>query len=309
MSFLSGLSPIANYRQLRSKGSASTFDRLLLSRHVTDLRLIFVCTLWLAAILIIATVIEGWKDGGFTIAGGIVAAAGAIVAWCYQTGSARLGVVDLFACEIATICRVCTVVGLTERTITTFDQIKADTGPDIPQPGTPLFDTTNPDGINLNFQSQESYEPVFDNNTRDLQVLDASVVINVTQFYTYLKAMRDTWRKAGKSSTREQRLAALRDVLYMQFLAFESGRAAVAELIEYEPNEADCTMIILFSEIPALAFLLDKFPVNDLRHRRLALRVAAYQGIITALPRPRHRRRRRSMGETQSDRGRSESHL
>ena len=146
-----------------------------------------------------------------------------------------------------------------------------------------MFDTTNPDGINLNFQSQESYEPVFDNNTRDLQVLDASVVINVTQFYTYLKAMRDTWRKAGKSSTREQRLAALRDVLYMQFLAFESGRAAVAELIEYEPNEADCTMIILFSEIPALAFLLDKFPVNDLRHRRLALRVAAYQGIITDL--------------------------
>ena len=39
----------------------------------------------------------------------VVGVVGAVIAWAYQSGSARLGVIDLFACEISTLCRVATV--------------------------------------------------------------------------------------------------------------------------------------------------------------------------------------------------------
>jgi len=43
------------------------------------------------------------------ISAGLLAAFSAVAVWCYQSASVRLGAVDLFACEIATICRVITV--------------------------------------------------------------------------------------------------------------------------------------------------------------------------------------------------------
>jgi hypothetical protein len=45
------------------------------------------------------------------------------------------------------------------------------------------------------FISQENYFPVFESSTRDLQKLEASVVINITAFYTFMKAARDSLRK------------------------------------------------------------------------------------------------------------------
>jgi hypothetical protein len=281
MSILKGFSPALIYTQLRSNGAASTFDRLLASQHVADLRLIFLCTFWMAVALVVVALIESAFAGqGFTMVGAVIAAAGAVMAWCYQAGSSRLGVVDLFGCEIATICRVCTVVDLVPRTINAYAFIKSDMKSGSGSAGPTIGAAMPIESISLNLESKESYEPVFDNNTRDLQVLDAPVVINVTQFYTYLKSMRDTWRKAGQSSTAEHRLAALRDVVYMQFLGFESARAAVHALIEYEPHEVDCTMIILLSEIPALAFLLENFSVDDFRHQRLLQRLCHYELIL-----------------------------
>src|SRR4051794_4032607 len=38
--------------------------------------------------------------------GGVTAVLGLVLSCVYQTGSKRLGVVDLFACEISAICRV-----------------------------------------------------------------------------------------------------------------------------------------------------------------------------------------------------------
>ena len=35
---------------------------------------------------------------------------------------------------------------------------------------------------------------MFESNTRDLQTLEARVVINITEFYTYMKAFRDYLR-------------------------------------------------------------------------------------------------------------------
>jgi hypothetical protein len=108
--------------------------------------------------------------------GAIVSVGGGVLAWTYQTGSARLGVVGLFACEIATLCKVAVVVDMVPR----YTAL-ARTGPA----------TTSRRGINsdmpsvsTHFTSQESYFPVFDTSVKELQKLEADVVQNATAFYT-----------------------------------------------------------------------------------------------------------------------------
>jgi hypothetical protein len=96
-----------------------------------------------------------------------------IVTWTYQRGSARLGIVDLYGCEIATICRVVTIVGVAGRYVELY---------------------RTPPTLSMTFNSEEHYTPVFDNNSKDLEVLEARVVEPVTEFYTYLKSMRDYLR-------------------------------------------------------------------------------------------------------------------
>ena len=52
---------------------------------------------------------------------------------------------------------------------------------------------------------------MFESNTRDLQTLEARVVINITEFYTYMKAFRDYLRTLAEitpqSDELESRLA------------------------------------------------------------------------------------------------------
>jgi hypothetical protein len=80
---------------------------------------------------------------------------------------------------------------------------------------------------------------------------------------------------------------ALASVLYMQFLALESARKAVRDLIEFEPNEAENTITILVSELTAFGFLLEHFgrqdrgaTAGDFRHARLALRKDEYKRTV-----------------------------
>ena len=56
-------------------------------------------------------------DALFKYAGPAITICGAIVAWAYVSASKRLGIIDLFACEIKTLCRVGTIfdVGATSR--------------------------------------------------------------------------------------------------------------------------------------------------------------------------------------------------
>jgi hypothetical protein len=214
MSIVSALSPFEILRQLRKSGESSTFERLGRSRHVADLRLIFSVTI---IIMIVASILallfcfehevmSNWKEvqssrsgwiwarlvfSAIADSGAFIGAIGAlgcgVLAWTYQAGSARLGVVDLFACEIATLCRVAAVTEMVQRYVVLFD-----TGPHVTQPhdidGEPPTDTSR-------FTSQESYFPVFDSSVKDLQALEADVVTNVTAFYTYMKVMRDSLRK------------------------------------------------------------------------------------------------------------------
>ncbi len=307
---MSMLSPFAILRQLRLGKESSTFERLGRSRHVADLRLIFSVTVILMIIGAIAAlafcfeyqVVSNWKElhdshgawpwvsQGFAaivasgpFIGGICILGGGVLTWTYQTGSARLGVVDLFACEIATLCRVAAVVDMVQRYITLFEK-----GPQLGQPH--VIDGESPSDTSR-FTSQESYFPVFDSSVKDLQALEADVVKHVTAFYTYMKVMRDTLRKlteikppeaGGRADDDWHR--AICSVIYMQFLGLESARKAIKDLVEFEPTQAEDMITVALSELLAYGFLREQFR-GDLRQRRLEARDESYRREIPALNR------------------------
>jgi hypothetical protein len=310
MGVVSVLSPFAILRQLRIGKDSATFNRLGRSRHVADLRLIFsvsVIIMIVSAILAIVFCFEhqvmsnweqvrdrqtGWvwvqlafaaiADSGAFI-GGIGAIGCGVLAWTYQAGSARLGVVDLFACEIATLCRVAVVIDLVDRYTNLFE-----TGPEAGLPHS--IDGDGPDDT-TRFSSQESYFPVFDSTMKELQALEADVVKHVTAFYTYMKVMRDSLRKLATivppppgGAHDDEWHRAICNVVYMQFLALESARNAIKDLVEFEPKQAEDMITILLSELPAYGFLRQQFR-GDIRHRRLKARDAAYREDIPALDR------------------------
>jgi hypothetical protein len=308
MGIVSVLSPTAILKQLRQGEESSTFERLGRSRHVADLRLIFSITVIIMIVAVILAppfcfwheLMDNWKDvrdrhsdwilarlvvSAIADSGTFIGAIGAlgcgVLAWTYQTGSARLGVVDLFACEIATLCRVAAVVDMVRRYVALFD-----TGPHLTQPhdmdGEPPTDTSR-------FTSQESYFPVFDSSVKDLQALEADVVTNVTAFYTYMKVMRDSLRKLADMKppppgepVGDDWHRAICSVVYMQFLALESARKAIKDLVEFEPTQAEDMLTILLNEIVAYGFLRERFE-GDLRERRLDARGADYRREIPEL--------------------------
>jgi hypothetical protein len=202
--------------------------------------------------------------------GAVLAGLGAINAWCYQTGSSRLGMIDLCACEITTLCRICTINGLADTCIAAF-----------------LTDRMSDKDTSIkvreqfgDFESSETYTPFFDANAKELHSFDVKVVTNITAFYTYWKATRDAFRKLAKMQTDDGWHRAMGNVIYMQFLAFEAARKAVRDLIEFEPNNAENTITILVSELPLYRFLLKHFPEGDLRRARLKLRLSRYALVV-----------------------------
>jgi hypothetical protein len=271
--------------------SAETIDRLIRSKHVEDLRWVVVVTM-IAAILAVAVIAaialaadKGAIPGRSKIyelllsfqLGAVLATVGAVFAWCYKTGSSRLGIVDLFSCEITTLCRICTINGVANTCISAFELDSRDFAEIVQR-----F---------RHFESEEAYTPIFDSNAKELQSLSVKVVINITAFYTYWKATRDAFRRlaqtpAPKAPTDPKRVAwqgALRRVIYMHFLTLESARKAVRDLIEFEPNRAENTITILLSELPTFAFLLRHFDRDDVRHARLKLRLDRYRELVPKL--------------------------
>lgn len=307
MRFLTSLSPFEIMRQLRHGEESSTFERLGRSCHVADLRLIFSVTVILVVVASVVAlafcfqheVMFHWKDirkphNGWLWAriafsaigdsGAFIGAVGAVgcglLAWTYQTGSARLGVVDLFACEIATLCRVAAVTDMVPRYIRLFRS--GYEGTVLQRVGGEMLDCER-------FTSQEHYFPVFEASICDLQQLESDVVTNVTAFYTYIKVMRDGLRKltemrrssTGAEEVNDEWHRAVCNVIYMQFLGLESARKAIRDLVEFEPKQAEDICTILLSELVAYGFLREQFS-GDLRQRRLTSRALGYGEAIPA---------------------------
>jgi hypothetical protein len=286
------------------RGESSTFRRLLRSQHVGDLRWIFFAALGgvflvgglalffkihpLGPMEAAKDAIEGLKSEAYTWGDTVkfllaIAAAGAtVMAWAYQTGSKRLGVVDLFACEIATLCRVGTVVEFIPNMIAQYNAAGA-TSKKAAQ--------SEVSAQALRFNSEENYFPVFESNAKDLQILEADVVNNVTAFYTYMKATRDMLRQLSdlrlNAGPAEAERKAVVNVIYMVFLAYESARRAIDDLIEFEPTHAENKIVVLFTEIPAYRFLRKRFVEgefkDEIRMKRLDLRLIEYRKFVPKL--------------------------
>jgi hypothetical protein len=272
---------------------SSTFRRLKSSRHVLDLQAISIATLALTSIILAVLVLWcgyalghhgnfGDPDIGILdvvkVAGAVLLISGTILAWVYQTGSKRLGVVDLFACEIMTLCRVGTISALIPRLIGAHKSLSG------------FGHVYEADAVGQpigRFTSQEQYFPVFDNNAKDLEVLEADVVSNVTAFYTYMKTFRDYMRRLGDlgadGAANREKADMLVKTIYMLFLAYESARKAIDELIEFEPTNAEAMVTGLVSELDAYRFLTEHFDDNDIRGRRLALREDRYCEFVPQL--------------------------
>ena len=128
---------------------------------------------------------------------------------------------------------------------------------------------------------------VFDGNSKDLQILEADVVINVTAFYTYMKALRDHFRRLGDLSpgqdTNPQKCILLVNAIYMAFLAYESARTSIEELIEFEPTQAEAMVTGLVTELNAYRYLTKCFGPEDIRGRRLVLRERKYEELVPKL--------------------------
>jgi hypothetical protein len=279
----------ASDKELNAGQAASTLFRFFRSKHVVDLRLIAAMAAMVFCVHCAIVLYLGSLDASdvgtepsphgqliefFKFAMTYIAPAipiyGAVVAWAYLSAASRLGVVDLFACEIATLCRVGTIFDVGKR----------------------LIDRSENDKVlkvagSANYVSNEDYFPVFQANSRDLQVLEALVVTRITEFYTYAKASRDSQRKFAQilSSQAEQgaeptarenvnnaRIASLADIIYMLFLGYESARKAINDLIEFQPTAVENKMVILLTELRCYAFLIKHFKNDPLKYARLKLR-------------------------------------
>ncbi|HUA18799.1 MAG TPA: hypothetical protein VMU80_28050 [Bryobacteraceae bacterium] len=290
----SSLQPIA--RLLKTGEEHATIDRLFESRHVQDIQVIIA----ISCIAVFLTSCAGvgiaiWKvwDNTWMLyvaiatclkyGAPVLVVFGSVVGWAYKTGSARLGVVDLFACEISTLCRVTKVVETVNGCLHRIDH--------------PPAEHLNSDKRHLHgveqFTSEENYFPVFASNNQALQALEATVVINITSFYTYMKAFRDSLRALAQismtaemndSPARATWRTAAGNSVYMLFLALESARKAITDLVEFEPERAERTIVILLSELEAFRFLRAKYFRNkNIYHKRIELRVPEYERVVPPL--------------------------
>jgi hypothetical protein len=264
---------------LTAEESASTFFRFFRSRHVRDLRLIFALAVFafIIHLLIVMLVTRSKPVENYLFPA--VPVYGAILGWAYLSASKRLGVVDLFACEITSLCRVGTIFDMGQRYVYMYRHGMSD----------------RQSARSASFVSQEDYFPIFDSNSSDLEMLEASVVSNITEFYTFMKAARDSQRKLAeidpivnpRSPSAETRLdpwhAAIANLIYMMFLGYESARKSVDDLIEFEPTAAENKIVILLTELICYRFLCQEFEQDELRSARLRLREDGYKRDVPAL--------------------------
>jgi hypothetical protein len=306
-------------KMLRTGDDHATFDRLFTSRHVCDLQLVAgLACFGVGVILVVGILVMSYYafapvlvriltagTGSLhlslqsqlafsrtvltaftpvtTVFAPVLAAFGLILAWINKVGSERLGVVDSFSCEIGALCRSALVVDTVGRSIDRFNRIPGARPAASTMPGrqaAPLV------------ASQENYFPVFENGTKDLQVLEAKVVVNITAFYTFMKAVRDLTRSLaelpsspdpeGPESRDAVRAKAwqerVRDLIYMMFLGLESARRALNMLVEYDPDHDELMIIVLISELRAYGFLCRQFAqAQDIRYEQLRLRRPVYE--------------------------------
>lgn len=188
-----------------------------------------------------------------------------IIGWAYQAANARFGVADLFAGEIGALCRIAAISDVMNQYAKRYYA-----GETPPAPANTSTD----------------YFAVFNNNSKDMEVLDGDVVGAVTQFYANIKVFQDCARhpmahSVDATQSRTQQLT----TIYYGFLAFESGRLALAALIDDRERSEEAILTAMLSELPGYFFLygeLSQQP-DDLRWHRIHARLEGYRGLLPAI--------------------------
>lgn len=267
--------------KLTADEAASTLFRFFRSKHVLDLKLIFVLVVMIFAVHASYVVYQHLPL--HTYLAPAIPIYGGIVAWTYLSAATRLGVVDLFACEIRTTCRVGTAFDIgtlyIEKHKALLDARKPAVTNNNAPPNSPVEVDTK------GFDSHEDYFPVFTSNSHDLESLEALVVGNITEFYTYMKVSRDLLRKMTEKQSAQASLLAIENLIYVLFLGYESGRKAIKDLIEFEPTRAENIVVILITELAFYSFLraLFKSRKDVIRLARLDLRAKNYETELPCL--------------------------
>jgi len=273
--------------QLDANDAASTLFRFFRSQHVVDLKLI--ATLAIIFLLVHFLLVLGFAVGLHvkasdipstlaTYVGPAIPICGLIIGWAYLSAATRLGVVDLFACEISTLCRVGSLFDLGILYVDMHQRyaVAALSGAmEEPATAQPLLHPEE-------FVSNEDYFPIFAANSRDLQALEALVVGNIAEFYTYMKATRDILRNVADAKT-SRTPTAVANLIYVLYLGYESGRKAIEDLIEFEPSRAENMMVILLTELVCYSALCKYFKDDTLRFSRLKLREKDYKKKVPDL--------------------------
>jgi len=267
-----GLARFFRKRRLE-EGPVSNNLQLCTSRHLGDYQWLLgaVVVLIFAGLvmLLVGKEFDASKSPMAAIAFAFITTAVAMFNWVYQAANRRLGVVDLFASEISAICKVCIITDFARKSIA-MREAAAATERQIPG----------------SFETKESYTPVYDKGSADLQTLDSRVVSAITQFYTYRRTMVDCLHMAMAQTDRAAALPQYDQMIYMQFLMHECAITAVHELIEFEPDQAENLVTVLCSELPLITFLIKRHR-NDrdtvFLYRRLCLRIEGYMTDVEAL--------------------------
>jgi hypothetical protein len=306
---------VRNDEELSAEDAASTLFRFFRSKHVGDLRIAASLALILLGFDIVLVLaysaippisnsaipntpsiasghiiaqIANAIDALFKYAGPAITICGAIVAWAYVSASKRLGIIDLFACEISTLCRVGTIFDIGKIYAKMYSNGTATEK-----------QAAAKDIASSQFISQEQYFPIFEQNSSDLESLEALVVESITEYYTYMKAMRDLLRKLasikvsritksidsapGDKAEIDPWHQTVSDIIYVLFLGYESARKAITDLTEFQPTRAEHIIAILLTELVCYSFLCKFLKHDKVRFTRLQLRQSNYERIVPKL--------------------------
>ena len=94
--------------------------------------------------------------------------------------------------------------------------------------------------------------------------------------------MIDLLRKAADSDDPVQKDGAILQMIYMQYLMYESARIAVGKLIEFEPTQSDALACTYCLECSLFGYLMNKYD-GKFQGKRLSIRLDQYRTRIPKL--------------------------
>jgi hypothetical protein len=234
------------------------FHRFRTSNHSRDLYYLCLIAILLVAIFISISIIYKVKMELFVA---IITALFGVLSWTYQAANTRFGAADLFAGEIAALCRIAAVADIMSSLAKQYC-IGV-------MPAPPASQTTE-------------YFIAYNNNAKDMEALDGDVVESVAQFYVNMKVFRDVLRQPTNArdaaEIKERQLTAI----YYGFLAFESARIGLAVLIDDRQRSREAILAAMRSELPAYVLLYSELRrrPHDLRWSFISARLPKYRILL-----------------------------